>query len=161
MKRSAGLCLLLICGTLSRAAAQRTAGTSVLVKRYAAHYNVPPELIAAFIDVESRWNPRAVSNKGAVGLMQLMPATAERFGARDPFDPEQNIAAGTRYLTTLMWEFHGDMRLVAAAYYAGDRWVGKKQLSYRNPDVVAYVESVRRRYLQRMSSAASLPGGQP
>jgi soluble lytic murein transglycosylase len=161
MKRSAGLCLLLICGTLSRAAAQRTAGTSVLVKRYAAHYDVPPELIAAFIDVESRWNPRAVSNKGAVGLMQLMPATAERFGARDPFDPEQNIAAGTRYLTTLMWEFHGDMRLVAAAYYAGDRWVAKKQLSYRNPDVVGYVESVRRRYQQRMSSAASLPGGQP
>jgi soluble lytic murein transglycosylase-like protein len=161
MKRSAGLCLLLICGALSRADAQRTAGTSVFVKRYAAHYNVPPELIAAFIDVESRWNPRAVSNKGAVGLMQLMPATAQRFGARDPFDPEQNIAAGTRYLTTLMWEFHGDMRLVAAAYYVGDRWVAKKQLSYRNPDVVAYVESVRRRYQQRMSSAASLPGGQP
>jgi soluble lytic murein transglycosylase len=161
MKRSIGLCLLLICGALSRADAQRTAGTSVFVKRYAAHYNVPPELIAAFIDVESRWNPRAVSNKGAMGLMQLMPATAERFGAHDPFDPEQNIAAGARYLTALMWEFHGDMRLVAAAYYAGDRWIRKKQLSYRNPDVVAYVESVRRRYQQRMSSAASLPGGQP
>ena len=122
---------------------------------------MPPELIAAFIDVESRWNPRAVSNKGAMGLMQLMPATAERFGAHDPFDPEQNIAAGARYLTALMWEFQGDMRLVTAAYYAGDRWIRKKQLSYRNPDVVAYVESVRRRYLQRMSSAASLPGGQP
>jgi soluble lytic murein transglycosylase len=161
MKRSVGLCLLLICGALSRTDAQRTAGASVFVKRYAAHYNVPPELIAAFIDVESRWNPRAVSNKGAVGLMQLIPATAQRFGARDPFDPEQNIAAGTRCLTTLMWEFHGDMRLVAAAYYAGDRWVGKKQLSYRNQDVVAYVESVRRHYLQRMSAAASLPGGQP
>lgn len=122
---------------------------------------MPPELIAAFIDVESRWNPRAVSNKGAMGLMQLMPATAERFGAHDPFDPEQNIAAGARYLTALMWEFQGDMRLVTAAYYAGDRWIRKKQLSYRNPDVVAYVESVRRRYQQRMSSAASLPGGQP
>jgi type IV secretory pathway TraG/TraD family ATPase VirD4 len=59
-----------------------------------------------------------------------------------------------------MWEFQGDMRLVAAAYYAGDRWVRKKQLSYGNPDVVAYVESVRRHYLQRMSSAASLPGDQ-
>jgi soluble lytic murein transglycosylase-like protein len=161
MKRSIGLCLLLICGALSRADAQRTAGTSVFVKRYAAHYNVPPELIAAFIDVESRWNPRAVSNKGAMGLMQLMPATAERFGAHDPFDPEQNIAAGARYLTALMWEFQGDMRLVTAAYYAGDRWIRKKQLSYRNPDVVAYVESVRRSYQQRMSSAASLPGGQP
>jgi soluble lytic murein transglycosylase-like protein len=161
MRRAGGMCLLLLGCALCRANGQRTAGTSVFVKRYAAHYNVPQELIAAFIDVESRWNPRAVSNKGAVGLMQLMPATAQRFGARDPFDPEQNIAAGTRYLTTLMWEFHGDMRLVAAAYYAGDRWVAKKQLGYRNPDVVAYVESVRRRYQQRMSSAASLPGGQP
>ena len=53
------------------------------------------------------------------------------------------------------------MRLVTAAYYAGDRWIRKKQLSYRNPDVVAYVESVRRRYQQRMSLAVSLPGGQP
>jgi soluble lytic murein transglycosylase len=98
-------------GSASRADAQSEAGTSAFVKRYAAHYNVPSELIAAFIDVEARWNPRAVSNKGAVGLMQLMPATARRFGARDPFDPEQNIAAGTRYLTTLMWEFHGVTRL--------------------------------------------------
>ncbi len=91
------------------------------VRQYAAHYRVPPELIAALIDVESRWNPRAVSNKGAMGLMQLMPATAKRFGAFDPFNVEQNIAAGTRYVTALMWEFHGDLRLVSAAYYAGDR----------------------------------------
>ncbi|RXH54242.1 hypothetical protein GRAN_4538 [Granulicella sibirica] len=78
-----------------------------------------------------------------------MPATARRFGASQPFDPEQNIAAGTRYVTTLMWEFHGEMRLVAAAYYAGDRWVGKRLLEYRNPDVVAYVEAVRRQYERR------------
>ena len=117
------------------------------VQHYAMQYRVPPELIAALIDVESRWNPRAVSSKGAMGLMQLMPATARRFGAFQPFDIEQNIAAGTRYVTTLMWEFHGDLRLVAAAYYAGDRWVGQKQLNYRNPDVVAYVQAVRRQYL--------------
>ena len=67
------------------------------VRQYAAHYRVPPELIAALIDVESRWNPRAVSNKGAMGLMQLMPATAKRYGAFDPFNVEQNIDAGTRY----------------------------------------------------------------
>ncbi len=118
----------------------------------------PPELIAAFIDVESRWNPRAVSNKGAMGLMQLMPATARRFGAFQPFDAEQNIAAGTRYVTTLMWEFHGDLRLVAAAYYAGDHWILRKQLNYDTPDVVAYVQAVRRRYLIRRLAAASLPG---
>ena len=65
------------------------------VRQYAAHYGVPPELIAALIDVESRWNPKAVSNKGAMGLMQLMPKTAQRFGAFEPFNVEQNIAAGT------------------------------------------------------------------
>ena len=123
------------------------------VQQYAAQYRVPPELIAAFIDVESGWNPRAVSDKGAIGLMQLMPATARRFGAYQPFDVEQNIAAGTRYVTALMWEFHGDLRLVAAAYYAGDRWIARKQLNYRNPDVVAYVQAVRRRYMKRKSAA--------
>ncbi len=66
------------------------------VRQYAAHYRVPPELIAALIDVESRWDPQAVSDKGAMGLMQLMPATARRFGAFQPFDIEQNIAAGIR-----------------------------------------------------------------
>lgn len=120
------------------------------VRQYATHYRVPPEFIGALIDVESRWNPRAVSKKGAMGLMQLMPATAKRFGAFDPFNPEQNIAAGTRYVTALMWEFHGEMRLVAAGYYAGDRGIAREQLNYHNPDVVAYVEAVRRRYLLRM-----------
>lgn len=123
------------------------------VQHYAAHYRVPPELIAALIDVESRWNPRALSNKGAMGLMQLMPDTARRYGAVEPFDVEENIAAGTRYVTTLMWEFRGDLRLVAAAYYAGDRWIGQKQLNYRNPDVIAYVEAVRRQYVMRKQAA--------
>jgi len=127
------------------------------VEHYATHYGVAPELIAALIDVESRWNPNAVSSKGALGLMQLMPATARRFGAFQPFNTEQNIAAGTRYVTTLMWEFHGDLRLVTAAYYAGDRWISRKQLNYRNPDVVAYVQAVRHRYMVRKFGAASLP----
>jgi soluble lytic murein transglycosylase-like protein len=89
--------------------------------------------------------------------MQLMPKTARRFGAFQPFDVEQNIAAGTRYVTALMWEFHGDLRLVAAAYYAGDHWIGQKQLNYRNPDVVAYVEAVRRQYMMRKLVAATPP----
>ena len=84
-----------------------------------------------------------------MGLMQLMPATAKRFGAFEPFDVEQNIAAGTRYVTALMWEFHGDLRLVAAAYYAGDRGIVREQLDYHNPDVVAYVQAVRRHYMLR------------
>lgn len=123
------------------------------VRHYASHYHIEPELIAAFIDVESNWNSHAVSPKGAMGLMQLMPDTARRFGAFAPFDSDQNIAAGTRYITTLMWEFHGDLRLVAAAYYAGDRWVGKRLLDYRNPDVIAYVFAVRKRYILRRMAA--------
>lgn len=127
------------------------------VQHYAMQYGVPPEMIAALIDVESQWNPRAVSDKGAMGLMQLMPATARRFGAYEPFDVEQNIAAGTRYVTTLMWEFRGDLRLVAAAYYAGDRWVGQKRLNYRNLEVVAYVQAVRRQFLLRKDLAGRSP----
>ncbi len=116
------------------------------VQLYAAHYRVPPAFIAALIDVESRWNPRAVSEKGAMGLMQLMPATARRFGAFDPFNVEQNIAGGTRYVTALMWEFRGDLRLVSAAYYAGDHGIARVRLNCRNPDIVAYVQAVRQRY---------------
>ncbi len=129
-------------------AATDTSAEERYVVHYAIQYRVPPELIAALIDVESRWNPHALSNKGAMGLMQLMPATAKRFGAFQPFDAEQNIAAGTRYVTTLMWEFRGDLRLVAAAYYAGDYWIA---------DVVAYVQAVRRRYLMRKYAAARPP----
>lgn len=147
------LTLLLLSSSLAHA--EKDSSTAEhYVQHYAAICRVPPELIAAFIDVESRWNPNALSNKGAMGLMQLMPPTARRFGAFQPFDAEQNIAAGTRYLTTLMWKFHGDLRLVAAAYYAGDRWVSQKQLNYRNPDVVAYVQAVRRCYVIRKQMAA-------
>ena len=146
--------VLMIFATLPCARAQPDASQAErYLRRYAAHYRVQPELIAALIDVESRWNPRAVSDKGAMGLMQLMPATARRYGAIHPFDVEENIAAGTRYVTVLMWEFHGDLRLVAAAYYAGDRWVSQKRLNYSNPDVVAYVEAVRLRYTMRKRAA--------
>jgi soluble lytic murein transglycosylase-like protein len=116
------------------------------VQDYAAHYRVSPDFLDALIDVESGWNPRALSEKGAMGLMQLMPATARRFGAFEPFDVEQNIAAGTRYVTVLMWEFRGDLRLVSAAYYAGDHGIARVRLNCRDPEIVAYVQAVRQRY---------------
>ena len=148
---------LLFFATLPCARAQPDASQAErCVRLYAAHYRVPPELIAALIDVESRWNPRAVSDKGAMGLMQLMPATARRYGANHPFDAEENIAAGTRYVTALMWEFHGDMRLVSAAYYAGDRGIAEKRLSYNNPDVVAYVGAVRVKYTMRKRASTGV-----
>src|SRR3984885_10709417 len=147
------LVFLLVCSRFACGQAD-SAAAPPFARQYATHYRVPPELIGALIDVESRWNPRAVSSKGAMGLMQLMPATARRYGAFSPFDAEQNIAAGTRYVTALMWEFHGDLRLVAAAYYAGDRNIARMQLDYRNPDVVAYVQAVRRQYMLRKYPAA-------
>lgn len=152
-------CLLLLLFVFPRFALGQAdpAPAATFVRKYAARYHVPSELIAALIDVESRWNPRAVSNKGAMGLMQLMPATAKRYGAFDPFNAEQNIAAGTRYVTALMWEFHGDLRLVSAAYYAGDRSIARQQLNYRNQDVVAYVQAVRRQYVLRKYLAARPP----
>ena len=144
-------CMLSLLLLLSRFALAQVnpAPAEQFVRQYAGHYRVSPELVAALIDVESRWNPLALSSKGAMGLMQLMPATARRFGAYEPFDVEQNIAAGTRYVTALMWEFHGDLRLVVAAYYAGDHWIAREQLNYQNPDVVAYVLAVRRQFMIR------------
>jgi soluble lytic murein transglycosylase-like protein len=92
-----------------------------LILRYAARRGLEPALVAAVIQAESGFRPQVVSKVGARGLMQLMPATARAMGARVArlFDPETNIAAGTRYLATLKRAFSGNVRLVAAAYNAG------------------------------------------
>jgi soluble lytic murein transglycosylase-like protein len=118
------------------------------VAAYAQHYNVPASLVRAVVERESSWRACVVSPKGAVGLMQLMPATAERLGVRDRCDINQNISGGVYYLAWLMRLFHGDLRLVTAAYYAGEGIVSKRSLAYRNPDVVAYVSRIRSSYLK-------------
>lgn len=91
-----------------------------LVKQFAARYGVNRDLITAIISVESCFNHRAVSPKGAKGLMQLMPATAKRFAVKNSFDPEQNIKGGVRYLQFLINRFKGDYKLAIAAYNAGE-----------------------------------------
>jgi soluble lytic murein transglycosylase-like protein len=116
------------------------------IARYGQHYQVPVALIRAFIERESNWRPCAVSRKGAVGLMQLMPLTAQRLQVRDRCDIEQNISGGVRYLAWLCRIFHSDYRLVAAAYYAGEEVVARRGLAYHNPDVVAYVAGIRTAY---------------
>ena len=81
---------------------------------------LPEWLVPRVIQAESGGNPRAVSPAGAMGLMQLMPATAQRFGVRDPFDPEQNRRAGTEYLAWLYRRYGGSLPLAVAAYHAGE-----------------------------------------
>ena len=109
---------------------------------YATVYQVPAELVHAIIEVESGWRPDAVSPKGAVGLMQLMPATAAAFGVRNRYDIEQNIRGGVAYLAHLMRQFRGELRLVVAAYFAGESRIAARGLRYSNPDVYRYVRRV-------------------
>src|SRR5271157_1990533 len=119
------------------------------VAAYAQHYRVPVALVRAIVECESHWQPCVVSPKGAVGLMQLMPVTARRLGVRDRCNIGQNVSGGVRYLAWLMQQFHNDFRLVAAAYYAGEDVIGKRDLAYRNPDVIAYVARIRTTYVRQ------------
>lgn len=82
-------------------------------------YDIDPSIIKAIISAESDWDVNAVSSKGAMGLMQIMPPTAEDMQIQNPFDPEQNIEAGTKYLRLLLDRFSGDLELAIAAYNAG------------------------------------------
>ena len=113
---------------------------------YASAYGLPVELVDAVIQVESGWNRYAVSNKGAAGLMQLMPATALRFGVRDRFDIEDNIRGGVAYLAWLIRLFQGDLRLALAAYNAGESLVLLRGLELSSPEIVGYVDRVAQVY---------------
>lgn len=92
---------------------------SRLIGYYARREGMSPRLVQAVVQVESGYNPRALSSKGAMGLMQLMPGTAKELGVGDAYDPEQNLRGGTRYLRQQLTRFSGDLRLALAAYNAG------------------------------------------
>jgi soluble lytic murein transglycosylase-like protein len=115
---------------------------------YADHYGVPRELVHAVIAQESDWNQHALSVKGAIGPMQLMPGTANRFSVQNPGSVQDNIGGGVRYLATLSELFHGDLRMVVAAYYCGEHHI---LASGRNADVIAYVVSVEKRYERELA----------
>ncbi len=115
-----------------------------LVQQLAPEYGVSPRLALAVIRAESNFNPAAVSNKNAQGLMQLIPDTSARFNVRQPFDPEQNLRGGLAYLRWLLAYFEGDVSLVAAAYNAGEGAVNR----YRG--VPPFAET--RGYVQRIIS---------
>ena len=126
---------------------QRVARSSAgWVVYYARVYHVPVELVEAIIEVESGWEPYAVSPKGAVGLMQLMPETAYKFRVRNRFRVEENIHGGVAYLAWLIRLFHGDLRLAVASYYAGERRIMPDKLACSSPEVYEYVQRVAALY---------------
>lgn len=112
-----------------------------LIDIYARHYGLSSRLVQAVVQVESGYNPRALSSKGAMGLMQLMPGTATELGVRNAYDPEQNIKGGTRYLRQQIDRF-GDLRLALAAYNAGPGAVSRYDGIPPYRETQRYVEKV-------------------
>jgi len=125
-------------------------GVEKLVREAADRHNVDPALVRAVIETESGWNPVARSRKGAMGLMQLIPTTAQRFGANDAFNPKQNVEAGVHYLRVLLERYNGNLDLALAAYNAGEGAV----------DRAHGIPSIRetRNYIQRVQDAYFRPG---
>lgn len=117
-----------------------------LVNQFAPQYAVDPALALAVVSVESAFNPTAVSPKNALGLMQLIPETAERFGVKRVFSPSENIKGGLAYLRWLLAFFEGDVPLVAAAYNAGERAVERYRGIPPYPETRDYVIKITRLY---------------
>jgi soluble lytic murein transglycosylase len=115
---------------------------SGIISRNSFKYNIAPSLIEAVISVESNWQPTAVSRKGAIGLMQLMPATSRDMGVYDPYDPEDNIEGGTKYLRLLLDRFDEDLELALAAYNAGPQRVERHGGVPPIPETKKYVRRV-------------------
>jgi len=120
-----------------------TAEIDRCIEEAAARHHVDPNLVRAVIKVESNYNPQAVSNKGAMGLMQLMPATARMYDVNNPFDAKQNVDAGVRHLKGLLDNYQGDVPLTLAAYNAGEGAVR------RSKGIPPYSET--RNYVRRIT----------
>ena len=125
-------------------------GAEALVREAADRHHVDPALVRAVIETESNWNAGAMSHKGAMGLMQLIPTTAQRFGVNDAFNPKQNVDAGVRYLKRLLERYNGNLDLALAAYNAGEGAVDRAH------GIPSYRET--RNYVQRVQDAYYRPG---
>ena len=123
-----------------------------MVNDAAARHNVDAGLVRAVIQAESGWNTQAISRKGAVGLMQLIPETGQRYGARNLFDPAQNIEAGTSYLKTLLDRYDNNLDKTLAAYNAGENAVDKFGGVPAYAETQKYVQKVSDRYFETNSS---------
>jgi soluble lytic murein transglycosylase-like protein len=138
------------------------ASIEALIEIYALAFGIRPSLVRAIIRVESGFNTKAISPKGAMGLMQLMPETAMELGVRDPFDPEESIRAGVTYLKRLLTRFDQNEELALAAYNAGAEAVerhGMKVPPY--PETRSYLKSVREVSQSLERSLLSLRGARP
>ncbi|MBI3013799.1 MAG: lytic transglycosylase domain-containing protein [Candidatus Tectomicrobia bacterium] len=117
-----------------------------LISKISGQHGLDPELVRAVIRVESNYDPRAVSRRGAQGLMQLMPETVNRFRVLDPFNAEQNIRAGAQYLKYLMERFQGNLKLALAAYNAGENSVDRHGGVPPYRETTSYLEKIFRIY---------------
>lgn len=122
-----------------------------LIQAASQKYHVDSDLLFSVIAAESNFNPRAVSRRGARGLMQILPSTAARMGVIDIFDPAQNIDAGTRYLRDLLAQYQGDFALTLAAYNAGPGAVRKYGRVPPYNETLSYVRAIRKTYALRKS----------
>ncbi len=129
----------------------------------AARHNVDPNLVRAVVKVESNFNPNAVSRKGAMGLMQLMPSTARQLKVQNPFDPEQNVDAGVRQLKHLLESYGGDVKLTLAAYNAGSGAVARSAGVPRYAETQNYVRRITNLYRSGLNVApqTSMPSPDP
>src|SRR5712692_7422030 len=130
--------------TLNRAFTQQDIDAAI--DQAAARHNVDPNLVRSVVKVESNFNPNAVSSKGAMGLMQLMPGTARSLNVTNPFDPEQNVDAGVRHLKKLLESYGGDVRLSLAAYNAGAGAVARSAGVPRFAETRNYVRRITNLY---------------
>src|SRR5271170_7108707 len=131
------------------------------IEAAAARHNVDPNLVRAVVKVESNFNPNAVSRKGAMGLMQLMPSTARELKVRNPFDPDQNVDAGVRHLKYLLESYKGDVNLTLAAYNAGEGAVRRSAGVPHFSETQNYVRRITNLYYGGFDLAPSGPSHEP
>ena len=130
-----------------------------LIDEAAKHFDVDAGLVSAVIKAESDYNPREISNKGARGLMQLMPSTAQRFGVTNSFDPVANVYGGTRYLRWLLQTFDNNADLAVAAYNAGEGNVWKYNGVPPFRETLTYIKRIAKHFAGGASGAALVAGG--
>lgn len=130
-----------------------------LIQDASRSHNLPPSLVKAVIRVESNFNPSATSPKGAQGLMQLMPGTADDLMVANPYDPRENISGGVRYLRLLLDRFNNRLHLALAAYNAGPKRVSQRQEVPAIPETQGFVQDVCSQFL-KYSKERAAPMGQ-